>query len=339
MCGTHLGRAWWGGPAALEAGWPAARDGMRERARERSKRALVSLNLVPFVSPSQADFGDALLAVAAPAWDPSTAPALTWSEGDVWSGTLAAPAGSGPVEFKLVVARADGGFEWEAGPNRSLAVPETAGAVVIAEAAWGAPEETTVVVSEAAALEDAAAAVVVSEAAKEEEEVEPPAAVAAAVAVKEVVEAPPAPALEATAVPMPAAAAVAAPVVVEEGATEEVEEAPPSSPLPSTPLAQTVLNLAMGATATVATVGLTAVLASALAVDVGEVAAVSALAAAGAAAVGSRDPETAAKLKSAAKASASAVGGFADGAEGLLRAAGLKSFKEQAEDEKKKQEE
>ena len=316
-----------GGVAARERERPRMPQPTVEKAC-REKRP-PHLHLSPPLS-LQADFGDTLLAVSAPAWDPASSPALTWGPGDEWMGAVAVPkAGSAPVEFKLVLAKADGSLVWEDGPNRLVDVPAVEAPVCVT-AAWGAPGATVVEVEEEAEEEADAPTPPVLEATG----VSFAPAAAAAAMVDRVVAAVapprPAPAVveeeeeEAAAVVVVeeevAAAAVAVAVAVAPAVAEEA--APVTTP---TPLAQTVLNLAAGATA----VGFGALVASALAVDVGEVAAVSALAAAGAAAMGSRDPETAAKLKSVASAGASAAGGFAAGAESLLRAAGLKSFKEQ----------
>jgi hypothetical protein len=279
----------------------------------------------------QADFGDTVLAVSGPAWDPASSPALAWGEGDTWTGTVAVPVTEGgaaappTTEFKLVLAKADGSLVWEEGPNRALALPAgVVGKVVVAEAAWGAPGAVSVAVvaeeeegaeAEADPAPVVKAAAVVAAAA--------PAAVdeAAVVVVEEE---------EEEQAPEPAPAPAAAVVAEEVAAATPSPPPPPTTPAtPSaepTPLARTILTAATGA----ATLGFTAVLASALAVDVTEVAAVSALAGLGAAAVGSTDPTTAAKLKAAAGAGAAAAGGLAAGVEGVLRSAGLKSFKEQA---------
>jgi phosphoglucan, water dikinase len=96
-------------------------------------------------------FGQAVKAVGAHpalgAWDVAAAPAGTWAPGDVWSVEVAAPV-SGP--FKLVVVGGgdgDGGdAEWEAGPDREL--PEGAG---LAALEWGVTTAAAVVVAEAAA--------------------------------------------------------------------------------------------------------------------------------------------------------------------------------------------
>lgn len=58
-------------------------------------------------------------------WEVADAPAMTWSEGDVWQLVLDLPAGE--HEFKVAAVALAGEVEkvveWEAGPNRLLQVP------------------------------------------------------------------------------------------------------------------------------------------------------------------------------------------------------------------------
>ncbi len=78
-------------------------------------------------------------------WDASAAPALQWTEGNTWKGTVELEAG--PVEFKLVKVNGGGEAAWEDGPNRAV-ISDTACRLVCP---WG--EATTVEEAEMAAAE------------------------------------------------------------------------------------------------------------------------------------------------------------------------------------------
>jgi len=56
-------------------------------------------------------------------WDLEAAPAMEWSEGDVWSLDIISPAGA-EIEYKLVKVPRREAIQWENGQNRKLVVPE-----------------------------------------------------------------------------------------------------------------------------------------------------------------------------------------------------------------------
>ncbi len=66
-------------------------------------------------------------------WDPSRGVELKTSDDlfPAWAGHLRLPAGA-DVEYKFVTVKADGSVSWEEGPNRSLHVPDSGRAMVMA---------------------------------------------------------------------------------------------------------------------------------------------------------------------------------------------------------------
>ena len=88
---------------------------------------------VRFGVRAELDYGEALMVVGGAkelgSWEPEGGFALTWSDGNVWTGELATLTNDAPensvhstaVEFKLVVVKPDwGGYSWEDGENRLL---------------------------------------------------------------------------------------------------------------------------------------------------------------------------------------------------------------------------
>ena len=88
---------------------------------------------VRFGVRAELDYGEALMVVGGAkelgSWEPEGGFALTWSDGNVWTGELATLTNDAPensvhstaVEFKLVVVKPDwGGYAWEDGENRLL---------------------------------------------------------------------------------------------------------------------------------------------------------------------------------------------------------------------------
>jgi hypothetical protein len=63
-------------------------------------------------------------------WLPEVARRMEWTEGDVWTASVRLPPGE--HAFKAALRAADGAVTWEAGPDRSVAVPPGGGAVAVA---------------------------------------------------------------------------------------------------------------------------------------------------------------------------------------------------------------
>ena len=93
---------------------------------------------------AQLGYGNDLVVVGSPAafgeWAPDRALRLSWSDGDVWTGEATIPADpdAPPVEYKLVVGTAGGGFDWEGGDNRVVTLGEAgAGGVLVVQGEFG----------------------------------------------------------------------------------------------------------------------------------------------------------------------------------------------------------
>jgi hypothetical protein len=93
---------------------PAAAPGVRVRGPVAA--------LVTFSVKRKVAFGEHLRVVGnvaeLGAWNPSSAPALSWNDGDVWTGSVEL---SGDASFKFVVFGGDGDPLWEEGDDRKLA--------------------------------------------------------------------------------------------------------------------------------------------------------------------------------------------------------------------------
>ena len=78
--------------------------------------------LVTFSVKRKVAFGEHLRVVGnvaeLGAWNPSSAPALSWNDGDVWTGSVEV---AGAASFKFVVFGGDGDPLWEEGDDRKLA--------------------------------------------------------------------------------------------------------------------------------------------------------------------------------------------------------------------------
>ena len=87
-----------------------------------SSSTTASAGVVRFSIRGELDYGDEMCVVGSAvelgAWNPDAALPLRWTEGNVWRGELAVPAG-GAMEYKLIVRRG-GGYRWEAGDNREV---------------------------------------------------------------------------------------------------------------------------------------------------------------------------------------------------------------------------
>lgn len=62
-------------------------------------------------------------------WNPLNALQLTWSEGDIWSGSLELEEASSPIEYKYITrfsAEPDSEFKWQEGNNIILEIPTEA---------------------------------------------------------------------------------------------------------------------------------------------------------------------------------------------------------------------
>ena len=128
--------------APSQAGCAAWRGGARRRGRARAAQLLATASSSPpsgstrvrFAVHKRVEYGQCLRVVGdlpeLGGWDVQRAPALTWGEGDVWTGELALPPNSSP-SFKFVVCSKKEAVEWEAGENRS-----TGGAAAV-EAEFG----------------------------------------------------------------------------------------------------------------------------------------------------------------------------------------------------------
>eukprot|EP00884_Botryococcus_braunii_P016021 jgi/Botrbrau1/3101/Bobra.0070s0085.1 len=97
-------------------------------------------NPVIFTTQYIAQFGQAVRVVGSGeelgSWNPSNAPGMVWSEGDIWKLTLDLPPGV--YEYKLVVDGDPSPPVWEDGDNRILEVPQsTGGPVIVVDCVWG----------------------------------------------------------------------------------------------------------------------------------------------------------------------------------------------------------
>jgi hypothetical protein len=78
---------------------------------------------VSFAVTKRVRFGQSLRVVGSVPqlgdWDPSRAPELVWSEGDVWTGEVALPPGA-EAAYKFVVVGGEADAEWEEGDDRRV---------------------------------------------------------------------------------------------------------------------------------------------------------------------------------------------------------------------------
>jgi hypothetical protein len=297
--------------------------------------------LSPFLFPGplsknkkKAEYGDELRIVTAPSWDLGAATPMAWGADHLWSAELEGGwlPESQELEFKLVLARADGSVEWEQGPNRVLrAAAAAAPSRSPLRVSWGVAEALGPPVRSGGEGEGEEAAAPGASAASPAPE---PAAVASSGgAVLEAmgqfvksVSSPLSPS------PSPSSPAWEEEEAEEEEASAEEAEAPAAAAAalvaesePATGKAAARTGSVQGAAAAAALGVGGALLATALAVDLADAALLGVAAAAVAAATGS---SAGGGSNPAAAAASRAARAALEAPERLLRAAGMKSFAE-----------
>jgi len=300
--------------------------------------------LSPFLFPGplfkkqkKAEYGDELRIVTAPSWDLGAATPMAWGADHLWSAELEGGwlPESQELEFKLVLARADGSVEWEQGPNRVLrAAAAAAPSRSPLRVSWGVAEALGPPVRSGGEGEGEEAAAPGASAASPAPE---PAAVASSggavlEAMGQFVKSVSSPLSPSPSPSSPAWEEEEAEEADEEEASAEEAEAPAAAAAalvaesePAAGKAAARTGSVQGAAAAAALGVGGALLATALAVDLADAALLGAAAAAVAAATGS---SAGGGSNPAAAAASRAARAALEAPERLLRAAGMKSFAE-----------
>lgn len=150
---------------SAQARFPALRRAPAPRAARRAGpvrvRAFQETSAPPtvpitFSVPFEVAFGQSLRLVgsdeAMGGWEIDSAVDMTWSEGHVWTADVALPVGA-TAEFKLVLSIPGEAPVWEHTANRTITVPEGAGALALDLGSWCDPVTAAEPVATAAPAE------------------------------------------------------------------------------------------------------------------------------------------------------------------------------------------